>query len=78
MLIITTIYQEIGGIIKTFNFMEIINLITPEEAEIINVLITRKALFMKNGSVTLNFDRDGKLQTIQRNDFLYSAKHDIS
>jgi len=58
--------------------MEIINLITPEEAEIINVLITRKALFMKNGSVTLNFDRDGKLQTIQRNDFLYSAKHDMS
>jgi len=40
-------------------------------------LLVDKGVFgQKNASISLNFDSHGTLQTIQRNDFLYSRKHE--
>lgn len=40
------------------------------------MLLVNKGVFdQKNGAVTLHFDNNGILQTIQRSDFLYSRKH---
>ena len=39
------------------------------------ILVDRGVFDQKNGAVTLHFDKDGTLQTIQRADFLYSRKH---
>jgi len=40
-------------------------------------LLLEKGVFeQKSGSVSLNFDYNGVLQTIQRSDFLYSRKFD--
>jgi len=39
-------------------------------------MVERGVFETKNGSVTLNFDKDGVLQTIERKDYLYSKRHD--
>jgi len=40
------------------------------------MLLVEKGVFnQRNSAVTLHFDKDGTLQTIQRADFLYSRKH---
>lgn len=40
------------------------------------LLISKGVFDTKNGSVTLNFDSNGQIKTIQRSDFLYSSKFD--
>jgi len=40
------------------------------------LLIDRGVFDQKNGAITMHFDHNGILQTIQRADFLYSRKHD--
>lgn len=41
-------------------------------------LLVQKGVFdTKNGSVTLHFDSEGTIQNIQRNDYLYSRKHEV-
>lgn len=40
------------------------------------LLIDKGVFDQKNAAVTLHFDKDGILQTIQRADFLYSRKHE--
>lgn len=40
------------------------------------VLLKQKGVFnQKNASITLNFDMNGDLSTIQRQDFMYSKRH---
>ena len=41
-----------------------------------SILLEKGAFDVKSGSVQLNFDHNGLLQTIQRSDFLYSRKFD--
>lgn len=41
------------------------------------ILVDKGAFNVRNGSIALHFDYDGKLKIIQRADVLYSAKHDI-
>lgn len=43
--------------------------------EKISLLIESGAFEQKNGTIALNFDNNGELKTIQRADFLYSARH---
>lgn len=41
------------------------------------LLIDKGVFDQKNSAVTLHFDSNGVLQTIQRADFMYSRKHDL-
>lgn len=40
------------------------------------LMVERGVFDQKNSAVTLHFDSNGILQTIQRADFLYSRKHE--
>lgn len=61
--------------------------LTPDEAELFKKFMEHHDLFLlllkrgvfdqKNASVVLNFDHQGILQNIQRQDFLFSRKHDL-
>lgn len=42
----------------------------------IGLLIDRKVFEQKNATISLDFDNLGMLQTIRRNDFLYSKRFD--
>lgn len=43
------------------------------------MLLVEKGVFdQKNAAISLHFDQNGILQTIQRADFLYSRKHDVA
>jgi hypothetical protein len=44
--------------------------------ELFMLLLEKKVFNQKNSAVTLHFDHNGTLQTIQRADFLYSKKHE--
>lgn len=44
--------------------------------DIFCTMIDNGVFATKNGSVSLHFDNNGTLQTIQRQDFLYSRKFD--
>jgi hypothetical protein len=39
------------------------------------LLVAADVFTQKNARISLNFDKDGILQTIQREDFLYSRRH---
>lgn len=43
--------------------------------EIFTLLINKNVFDQKNSSVTMHFDHQGTLRTIQRADVLYSKKH---
>lgn len=43
-----------------------------------NIMVERGVFAIKNGGVSMHFDAHGTLQTIQRADFLYSRKKDLS
>jgi hypothetical protein len=45
------------------------------DQELFNLLKEKGVFLVKNGSVTLNFNR-GTLKTIERKDFLYSERFD--
>lgn len=45
--------------------------------EPISVLIDKRALEQKNCAVTMHFDQNGILQTVQRADVLYSRRHEL-
>jgi len=49
-----------------------------QDYELFNLLKSRGVFDQKNASVTLNFDHNGVLQTIQRQDFMYSKRHLLS
>jgi len=46
--------------------------------ELFTLLRERKVFDQKSSAVTLHFDEQGTLQTIQRADFLYSRRHELS
>lgn len=42
------------------------------------MLLVNKGVFdQKNSAITLHFDSNGTLQTIQRADFMYSRRHEM-
>jgi len=47
-----------------------------EHYELFCLLLKRGVFNQKNAAISLHFDQDGLLSTIQRADFLYSRKHD--
>ncbi len=51
-------------------------LLFQQHYELFTLLLDKKVFEQKNASVILNFDHLGDLQTIERNDFLWSARHD--
>jgi hypothetical protein len=42
-----------------------------EHYEVFSILMSSKVFEMKNANVTLNFDGEGSLRTVTRNDVLY-------
>lgn len=52
-------------------------LLFQEYYDLFSLLLERGVFNQKNGAVSLHFDQNGVLQTIQRADFLYSRKHDL-
>lgn len=53
-------------------------LLFQEYFDIFSILIDREVFQQKNAAISLHFDNNGTLQTIQRADFLYSRKHEQS
>ncbi len=61
-------------------------ILTNEDAEMFKVflknydkialLLQRDVFNVKNGSVILDFDKDGQMQTIRLSAYLYSKRHD--
>ena len=58
--------------------MEILTLLTDREVKIINLLLSRKVFSQKNCQITLQFDAEGELKTIERKDYLYNSRHELS
>ena len=46
-----------------------------KDHELFNLLKSRGVFDQKNASIILNFDSNGLLQNIQRQDFIYSKRH---
>lgn len=46
--------------------------------EVFKLLEERGVFNQKNSAITLHFDSNGVLQVINRADFLYSRKHDLT
>ena len=46
-----------------------------KDHDLFYLLKSRGVFDQKNASVILNFDSNGTLQTIQRQDFMYSKRH---
>lgn len=44
--------------------------------DVFKVLLDNSVFGQKKATISLNFDHNGILQSIQRNDFLYSRKFD--
>jgi len=44
--------------------------------ELFSLLLVKGVFEQKNAAISLHFDQNGVLQTIQRADFLYSRKHE--
>lgn len=40
------------------------------------LMLNRGVFDVRKGNVTLNFDHEGTLQAIRRDDFIYSREHD--
>lgn len=65
--------------------METTIILTNEDAEkfkkfvkyydVFDLLLRKKVFEQKSASISLNFDHLGKLQTIQRQDLLYSSRY---
>lgn len=51
-------------------------LLFQEHYETFCLLLDRGVFQQKNAAISLHFDQNGTLQTIQRADFLYSKKHE--
>ena len=51
-------------------------LLFQEHYNLFSLLLERNVFNQKNCAITLHFDSQGKLQVIQRADYLYSAKHE--
>lgn len=49
-------------------------LLFQQHYEPFSIMAERQVFEQKNATVSLDFDRYGKLQAIRRNDFLYSVK----
>lgn len=49
-----------------------------KDYELFNLLKSHGIFNQKNASITLNFDHNGILQNIQRQDFIYSKRHLVS
>lgn len=47
-----------------------------EYYDVFSLLVAKQVFEQKSASVSLNFDHNGILQTIHRNDILYSARHE--
>lgn len=50
-------------------------LVFQEHYTTFGILVDSGVFDVTNGSVSLHFDSQGTLQTVQRSDFLYSRKH---
>lgn len=53
-------------------------LLFQEYFDTFSILIDRGVFQQKNAAISLHFDNNGTLQTIQRADFLYSRKHEVT
>tara|TARA_R110000868_G_scaffold171040_1_gene406528 strand:+ start:782 stop:958 length:177 start_codon:yes stop_codon:yes gene_type:complete len=58
--------------------MEIVTVLTDKEVKIINLLKSRKVFDQKNCQITLQFDSEGELKTIERKDYLYNSRYQMS
>ncbi len=58
--------------------MEILQVLSEKEVRMINLLVSRKALNQKNCQITLQFDSEGELKTIERKDYLYNYRYENS
>lgn len=47
-----------------------------EYYDMFSLLVSKNVFNQKSASVSLNFDHNGVLQTIHRNDILYSSRHE--
>lgn len=64
---------------KTMLEVKLVNadVVVPQEYYDMFMLLLGRGVFnQKNAAITLHFDNNGALQTIQRADFLYSKKHE--
>lgn len=67
---------------------EVTIFLTPVDAELFvkfqkhhalfKLLVEHKVFDHKNANVMLNFDKDGNIASIERHDFLYSARHELT
>ncbi len=58
--------------------MEILQVLTEKEVRLINLLVSRKVLNQKNCQISLQFDSEGELKTIERKDYLYNSRYENS
>lgn len=49
-------------------------LLFQEYYELFNILLTHKVFEQKNATVLIDFDHEGILKSIRRNDYMYSRK----
>jgi len=54
----------------------VVHFVTEDQARALVLILDRRVLEVKNACVSINFDKDGVMQTIERRDFLYSKRHD--
>lgn len=52
-------------------------LLFQQHYDLFSLLLEKGVFDQKNAALSLHFDSNGTLQTIQRNDFVYSRKHDL-
>ena len=55
--------------------MDVINILTPQEAKNINILLDNGALKSKNCTVTVNFNSEGEIGSIEKKEVLYKLKY---
>lgn len=58
--------------------MEVIQILTPRDVKIINLLMSKNVFNQKNCQVTLQFDSEGELKIIERKDYLYNSRYENS
>lgn len=55
--------------------MEILQVLSEKEVRIINLLANRNVFNQKNCQITLQFDSEGEIKTIERKDYLFNSRY---
>ena len=58
--------------------MEILHILGEKDIRFVNLLLSRNVHNQKNCQITLQFDSEGELKTIERKDYLYNSRHELS